>query len=74
MYKRLTPKIFEKKKINDKKFKIIIEMLKYNNTLSALDIQKKLIDNGVNASVSTIRRALKMRKYSYKNKILLQLS
>ena len=36
------------------------------NTLSALDIQKKLIDKGVNVSTSTIRRVLKMRKYTYK--------
>ena len=42
-------------------------MLKEVNTLSALDI-KKLIDKGVNASTSTIRRALKMRKHTYKNK------
>ena len=47
-------------------------MLKEDNTLSALDIQKKLIDKGVNVSASTIRRALKMRKYTYKNQILLQ--
>ena len=49
-----------------------MEMLKEVNTLSALDIQKKLIDNGVNVSTSIIRRALKIRKYTYKNKILLQ--
>ena len=49
-------------------------MLKEVNTLSASDIQKKLINNGVNVSTSTIRRALKMKKYSYKNKTLLQWS
>ena len=43
-----------------------MEILKVDNTLSALDIQKKLIDKGVNVSTSTIRRALKMRKYTYK--------
>ena len=53
-------------KVDDKKFKMIMEMLKVDNTLSALDIQKKIIDKGVNLSVSTIRKALKMRKYSYK--------
>ena len=42
-------------------------MLKEDNTLSAFDIQKKLIDNGVNVSTSTIRRALKMRKNICKN-------
>ena len=46
---------------------MIREMLKEDNTLSAFDIQKKLIDNGVNVSTSTIRRALKMRKYTCKN-------
>ena len=46
--------------------KMIIKMLKDDNTLSALDIQKKLIDNGENVSTSTIRRALKMKKYTYK--------
>ena len=49
-------------------------MLKEVNNLSALDIKKKLVDNGVNVSTSTIRIALKMRKYSYKNKTLLQWS
>ena len=44
---------------------MIMEMLKEVNTLSALDIIK-LIDNGVNVSTSTIRRALKMRKHTYK--------
>ena len=43
-------------------------MLKNVNNLSALDIKKKLVDNGVNVSTSTIRRALKIRKYTYKNK------
>ena len=47
---------------------MIMEMLKEDNTLSALDIQKKLIDKWVSMSTSTIRRALKMRKYTYKNK------
>ena len=47
-------------------------MLKEYNTLSALDIQKKLIGKGVNFSTSKIRRALKIRKYTYKNQILLQ--
>ena len=42
-----------------------MEILKEVNTLSTLDI-KKIIDNGVNASTSTIRRALKIRKYTYK--------
>ena len=55
-----------KEKIDDEKFKMIMEILKGDNTLSALDIQKKLIDKGVNVSTSTIRRALKMRKYTYK--------
>ena len=41
-------------------------MLKEDNTLSALNIQKKIINKGVNVSTSTIRRALKMRKYMYK--------
>ena len=45
---------------------MIMEILKVDNNLSALDIQKKLIDKEVNASTSTIRRALKMRKYTYK--------
>ena len=31
-------------------------MLKEDNTLSAFEIKKKLIDKGVNASASTIRR------------------
>ena len=35
--------------------------MKKDNSLSALDIQKKLIDKGVNMSTSTIRRELKMR-------------
>ena len=56
-----------KKKVEDGEFKIITEMLKENNTLSALEIQKKLIDKGVNVSISKIRRALKMRKYKYQN-------
>ena len=51
-----------------------MEMLKEDNIWSALDIQKKLIDYGVNVCTSTIRRALKMRKYTYKNQILLQWS
>ena len=34
----------------------------------------KLIDKGVDASTSAIRRALKMRKHTYKNQILLQWS
>ena len=55
-----------KEKIDDEKFKMIMEILKVDNTLSALDIQKKIIDKGVNVSTSTIRRALKMRKYTYK--------
>ena len=36
-----------KDKIDDEKYKMIIEMLKEVNTLSAFDIHKKLIDNGV---------------------------
>ena len=36
-------------------------MMKEDNSLSAFEIQKKLIDKGVNASVSTIRRALKVK-------------
>ena len=55
-----------KEKIDDEKFKMIMEILKVDNTSSALDIQKKLIDKGVNVSTSTIRRELKMRKYTYK--------
>ena len=51
-----------------------MEILKEDNALSALNIQKKLIDKGVNVSASTIRRALKMRKYTYKNLILHQWS
>ena len=47
------------------KFKMIMGMLKVNNNLSVLDIQKKLIDKEVNVSTSAIRRALKMRKYTY---------
>ena len=39
-----------KDKINDEKYKMIIEMLKEVNTLSAFDIHKKLIDNGVSVS------------------------
>ena len=39
-----------KNKIDDEKFKMIIEMLKEVNTLSAFDIQKELIDNGVSVS------------------------
>ena len=46
-------------------------MLKEDNTLSALNIQKKIINKGVNVSTSTIRRALEMRKYMYKKQILL---
>ena len=61
-----------KEKIDDEKFKMIVEILKVDNTLSALDIQKKLIDKGVNVSTLTIRRALKMRKYTYKHQILIQ--
>ena len=49
-------------------------MIMKKNILSTLDIQKKLIDKGVNVSASIIRRALKMRKYSCKNLILLQWS
>ena len=45
-----------------------------DNTLSTPDIQKKLIDKGVNTNTSTIRSALKMRKYTYKNLVLLQWS
>ena len=45
---------------------MIIEKLKEDNTLSELDIQKKLIEKGVNMSASTIRRALKVGKYTYK--------
>ena len=52
----------------------MIMEVKKDNILSALDIQKKLIDKGVNVSTSTIRRALKMTKYTYKNLILLQWS
>ena len=51
---------------------MIIEIPKEDNTLSALDIQKKLIDKELNVSTSTIRRALKMKKYTYKKLILLQ--
>ena len=40
-------------------------MLKEDNTLSAFEIQKKLIDKGVNVSASTIRRALKVKRYKY---------
>ena len=36
-----------KDKIDDEKYKMIIEMLKEVNTLSAFYIHKKLIDNGV---------------------------
>ena len=43
-----------------------MQILKVDNTLSALDIQKKLINKGVNVNTSTIRRELKMRKYTYK--------
>ena len=52
--------------MDDEMNKMIIEMLKDDNTLSAIDIQKKLIDNGVNVSTSTIRRAWKMKMYTYK--------
>ena len=45
-----------KKKADDGEFKIITEMLKEDNTLSALEIQKKLIDKGVNESISRIRK------------------
>ena len=38
--------------------------IKNNNILLALDVQKKLIDKGVNVSTSTIRRVSKMRKYT----------
>ena len=51
-----------------------MEMLKEVNTLSALDIQQKVIDKGINVSTSTIRRALEIRKYTYKNQILQQRS
>ena len=43
-----------------------MKMLKEDNTLSSLNIQKKLINKGVNMSTSTIRRALKKKKYTYK--------
>ena len=56
-----------KKKVEDGKFKIITEMLREDNTLSALEIQKELIDKWVNVSISKIRKALKMRKYRYQN-------
>ena len=70
---RLTPKRLEKK-IDGKKCKMIMEMKQKDNILWALDIQKKLIDKGVNVSTSIIRRALKMRKNTYKRLILLQWS
>ena len=43
MYKEANTKKIRKEKIKDEKFKIIMEMLKVDNTLSALDIQKKLL-------------------------------
>ena len=46
---------------------MIMEMIKEDYTLSALNIQMKLIEKGVNVSASTIRRTLKLRKYTYKN-------
>ena len=57
--------------MNDEMIKMIMEMLKEINTLSALDIQKKLINNGVNVNTLAIKRALKMRKYSYNYQISL---
>ena len=42
-------------------------MLKEDNILSAFEIQKKLIDKGVNVSTSTIRRALKVKRYKYQH-------
>ena len=45
-----------KKKVEDGEFKIITEMLKEDNILSALEIQKKLIDKGINVSISKIRK------------------
>ena len=40
----------KKRKIDDEKFKMIMEMLKEVNILSALDIEKKLIGSGVSVS------------------------
>ena len=45
-----------KKKVDDGEFKIITEMLEKDNTLSALEIQKELIDKWVNVSISKIEK------------------
>ena len=42
-----------------------MEILEVDNTLSAFEIQKKLIDKEVNMSTSTIRIALKVRRHKY---------
>ena len=42
-----------------------METLEVDNTLSAFEIQKKLIDKEVNMSTSTIRIALKVIRYKY---------
>ena len=59
--------MYHEEKVDDGEFKIITEMVKEYNTLSALEIQKKLIDKWVNVSIFKIRKALKMRKYKYQN-------
>ena len=56
-----------KEKIDDEKFKMIMEMLKEDYTLSALNIQIKLIYKGVNVSASIIRRILKLKSIHIKN-------
>ena len=48
--------MYHEEKVEDGEFKIITEMLKEDNTLSALEIKKKLIDKWVNVSISKIRK------------------
>ena len=55
-----------KSKIKDYVFKLIKEQLKADNTLSLTEIRQKLEAQEIKISDSSIRRALKIRKYAYK--------
>ena len=55
-----------KSKIQDDVFEQIREQLKADNTLSSTEIRQKLDAQGIKVSDSSIRRALKIRKYAYK--------
>ena len=73
MYNKAYTKKIRKVKLMVKSLKWLWKWKKKDNILSARDILKKIIDKGVNVSTSTIRWALKMRMYTYKNLILIQL-